>query len=389
MRMRFRNATVSIVVLGLMAATTALADSTESRTPPRRLWLYFGLDAGYAKVSSGAPALELDKSGYQISAKALLSYYWDSWVMDFGPGYSFNRLRGNSAAAPAGTEIPVRIYTDNAFLELSPRYRAGENWQLGLAANLLMGSDVSFSEYASAKVSSAFLVGPRVDYETLGNDRRWRFGVQALTDLNIQNRNLWVIAADIQYGFPICCQTRAAEKEEKWVQSSPEPVTQEYTPPPPEPAEPVSPPLPAETMSVVASGGHVRIQLPEAVLRFATGKAKLTDRGELVLEKVAKELRKRPLAWTAITVTGHTDQRGSNAANLKLSRARAQTVASKLQKYGIPKHKIKVRGRGEEELLDPHNTTSAWARNRRVEIDVTSSKEASSEELVDGLRANH
>lgn len=377
----FKRSLVTTLLLAAFSQAAVAADDgvAQDRTPPRRLWLYFGLDAGLAKLTSSVPARELDKSGYGIHAKALLSYYWDSFLVDFGPGYSFNRIKGNSAFAPIGTEIPVRIYTDSAFIEVSPRFRLGDHWQLGLAADWYLGNDTSFSEFASELQKSTFFVGPRINYETLGNDSRWRFGAQAITDLNIGNRNVWLIQADIQYGFPICCRT---EKEEKWVQSQPEPVVQEYT----ETAV-TETAVTTDTMTVETVGNHIIIQLPEAVLRFGTASAQLTDRGEALLQKVAEDLQRHPDAWSTLTVTGHTDQRGTNANNLRLSRARAASVAKTLQGLGIPKSKIRSRGRGEEQLLDSGNNANAWGRNRRVEIDVTASSESSSD-LVDGLRSN-
>lgn len=376
-----KRSLVTALLLGAVSVPALAADdlSVQERTPPRRLWLFFGLDGGIAKLSSGIPATELDKSGYGIHAKALLSYYWDSFLVDFGPGYSFNRLKGNSAFAPIGTEIPVRIYTDSAFIEVSPRFRLGNHWQLGLAANWYLGNDTSFSENAAELQKSTFFVGPRVNYETLGNDSRWRFGAQAITDLNLANRNIWLIQADIQYGFPICCRT---EKEEKWLQSQPEPVVQEYAE-----TTVTETAVTTDAMTVERVGNHILIQLPEAVLRFGTASAQLTDRGEAILQKVAEDLQRHPEAWSTLTVTGHTDQRGTNANNMRLSRARAASVARTLQSLGIPKSKIRSRGRGEEQLLDSANDANAWSRNRRVEIDVTATSESSSD-LVDGLRSN-
>ena len=70
-----------------------------------------------------------------------------------------------------------------------------------------------------------------------------------------------------------------------------------------------------------------------------------------------------------VTVKGHTDTVGSPAANMILSRKRADIVTDKLVKLGVPREIITVEGHGEEELAIATGDQVAEPLNRRVTID--------------------
>lgn len=71
---------------------------------------------------------------------------------------------------------------------------------------------------------------------------------------------------------------------------------------------------------------------------------------------------------TLIEVQGHTDERGSESYNLKLSQARAEAVVSHLASQGVAGGRLRARGYGESVPLDRRNNQEAWAKNRRVEF---------------------
>ncbi len=85
-----------------------------------------------------------------------------------------------------------------------------------------------------------------------------------------------------------------------------------------------------------------------------------------VLDSVLELLKDMP--YEKIIVEGHTDNIGSDAYNDRLSRQRAQAVASYLVARGIPSSAIKVIGYGKRRPLVPNDTEEHRARNRRVEI---------------------
>lgn len=69
-----------------------------------------------------------------------------------------------------------------------------------------------------------------------------------------------------------------------------------------------------------------------------------------------------------VTITGHTDNTGSEAYNLKLSLQRAETVRTYLVAQGLSEWAITVAGKGFTEPIAPNDSPENRSRNRRVEI---------------------
>ena len=103
-------------------------------------------------------------------------------------------------------------------------------------------------------------------------------------------------------------------------------------------------------------------------LYFLEGKDELTPESLPVVGQILAELARRPAP--EIFVIGHTDARGSHAANDALSLQRAGRMRDELVKRGVPAERIHVEGRGKRELLISTPDGVAEPRNRRVEISV-------------------
>ncbi len=73
-------------------------------------------------------------------------------------------------------------------------------------------------------------------------------------------------------------------------------------------------------------------------------------------------------AHAPLLVIGYTDDTGSAAANLVLSRQRAQAVAQTLVAHGVRASRIHVEGRGEADPIASNATPEGRARNRRVVV---------------------
>jgi outer membrane protein OmpA-like peptidoglycan-associated protein len=71
-----------------------------------------------------------------------------------------------------------------------------------------------------------------------------------------------------------------------------------------------------------------------------------------------------------IVCEGHTDSRGTDEYNQKLSQRRAQSVKEYLVKGGVPADRIKVEGLGESKPVASNDTDDGRAQNRRVELRV-------------------
>ncbi|MGE3535847.1 MAG: OmpA family protein [Candidatus Tectimicrobiota bacterium] len=102
---------------------------------------------------------------------------------------------------------------------------------------------------------------------------------------------------------------------------------------------------------------------------FDFDKSVLKPNAKQELNAVLKALRENPALQTHIV--GHTDSKGSDAYNLKLSQRRADSVASYLTANGVPRSSITTAARGLREPVATNATAEGRAQNRRVEITLT------------------
>ncbi len=100
--------------------------------------------------------------------------------------------------------------------------------------------------------------------------------------------------------------------------------------------------------------------------KFDYDKATLRDDAKETLDKVARGLKAHP--EVKIEVGGHTDSRGSDAYNKKLSMARAQAVVDYLVAQGVPASQLTPKGYGKADPIADNKTDEGRAKNRRVEL---------------------
>jgi outer membrane protein OmpA-like peptidoglycan-associated protein len=105
-------------------------------------------------------------------------------------------------------------------------------------------------------------------------------------------------------------------------------------------------------------------------VNFETGKATLLAESNPALDDVGNILKKWP--ELKIEIGGHTDSRGSDALNKKLSEQRAQSVLNYLtQKFPeLNSGQFTVKGYGESTPIVPNTTPLNMSKNRRVEFKV-------------------
>ena len=87
-----------------------------------------------------------------------------------------------------------------------------------------------------------------------------------------------------------------------------------------------------------------------------------------ILDAVADVLAR--FDFTELEISGHTDSRGKEKYNLKLSEQRAQAVAEYLRGSGISNSRITTIGRGEAQPVASNKTEEGRAQNRRVELNI-------------------
>jgi outer membrane protein OmpA-like peptidoglycan-associated protein len=99
---------------------------------------------------------------------------------------------------------------------------------------------------------------------------------------------------------------------------------------------------------------------------FETDKSVLKPESFFELDNLVKLLLEHP--QMQISILGHTDNSGSNEYNLKLSKARAQSVVDYLITKGITKERLSYEGYGETKPVSDNDTDEGKALNRRVEF---------------------
>lgn len=103
---------------------------------------------------------------------------------------------------------------------------------------------------------------------------------------------------------------------------------------------------------------------------FLPGSANLVGRTSFdALDALAALLNEHP-EIELVEVQGHTDARGARAANLALSRRRAETAVLYLTSRGVAASRLRAAGYGPDRPIDPRQTPEAWTLNRRTEVHV-------------------
>jgi OmpA-OmpF porin, OOP family len=103
---------------------------------------------------------------------------------------------------------------------------------------------------------------------------------------------------------------------------------------------------------------------------FKFGKWDIDPRSFELLGDVATVMNQVP-ETLHFRIEGHTDSKGSNAANKKLSQRRTDSVRSYLIGKGVKPARLEGVGFGEERPIDTNRTAEGRAANRRVEFNVS------------------
>jgi len=101
-------------------------------------------------------------------------------------------------------------------------------------------------------------------------------------------------------------------------------------------------------------------------VNFEFNKSTLTLNSKRVLDTVAETMIAN--SGIRVEVEGHTDDKGSDAYNLKLSDARAKSVHDYLVSKGVPDAQMDFKGYGESRPIADNKTEEGRAQNRRVEL---------------------
>jgi len=101
-------------------------------------------------------------------------------------------------------------------------------------------------------------------------------------------------------------------------------------------------------------------------IHFATAKAEILPESRPIVDQIAALLKSRPAM--VVGVEGHTDNTGTPAGNLALSKARAESVVSALTALGVAANRTIPAGFGQTQPIGDNRTEEGRTKNRRVEI---------------------
>jgi outer membrane protein OmpA-like peptidoglycan-associated protein len=118
-------------------------------------------------------------------------------------------------------------------------------------------------------------------------------------------------------------------------------------------------------------GEGIVVEFADKIL-FGFDKSDLNPGASTNLDKLVLVLKEYP--DTDIEVQGHTDAKGADDYNMKLSERRAASVATYLRAKGVAAGRIRTRGFGKTAPIASNDTEDGRAQNRRVDFLITANE---------------
>lgn len=124
--------------------------------------------------------------------------------------------------------------------------------------------------------------------------------------------------------------------------------------------------IPEAPSSVEIKEGKIELKNK---IHFESGKINLHPDSAQLLDPVATLLKEHP-EILKVEVGGHTDNKGNDGANERLSHRRAEAVLKYLVKQGVNEARLEAMGYGETRPIVPNNTPEGREQNRRIEFKI-------------------
>ena len=115
------------------------------------------------------------------------------------------------------------------------------------------------------------------------------------------------------------------------------------------------------------ANGNIDLVMPGSIT-FSFDDATLNNSFKPTLNKLASTMKE--YNQNTVTIAGHTDSRGDDSYNMRLSRDRAYAVANYLTAQGVASNRINVVAYGESRPVADNNSEYGRQQNRRVELTV-------------------
>ena len=118
-------------------------------------------------------------------------------------------------------------------------------------------------------------------------------------------------------------------------------------------------------VTVIRVGENIILNMPGSAT-FTSGSSSVASNFYPVLDSVVIVLDE--FSQTYVDVIGHTDSKGSQEYNQRLSEKRARSVADYLEDRAVISQRVVADGMGESAPIASNDTSEGRAKNRRVEI---------------------
>lgn len=308
----------------------------------------------------------------------------DDWVAGIAIGKHFSEavslelgLSQGKYDLPAGAQLELTSYSIDALHIFARESRVSPFVSIGAGAlhNAADGTEGHTHAMAQAGLGLMIQVGEK-------NDGAQKFSFRPEVkarysfpkDNNPQDKYLDYVA---MLGFQLA-----------FGDPRPQPAPPAVEPPPAPPPPPPPPPAPKDSdgdgvldgrdkcpdtprgVAVDADGCPRQGAATLQGVTFEFDSARLTAESRPVLDEVAADLRKYPRLQ--VELQGHTDSKGSDAYNLKLSNQRAESVRDYLLSQGVASQQLVAKGYGETQPVADNKTEEGRSENRRVVMQVLS-----------------
>jgi outer membrane protein OmpA-like peptidoglycan-associated protein len=134
-------------------------------------------------------------------------------------------------------------------------------------------------------------------------------------------------------------------------------------------AKELSQSIPGATVARVGEGIAVTF---ESGILFAFDSDQILPTAGTNLTELAKSLQRYP--DSQLLIVGHTDAKGDDAYNQRLSERRSASAAAYLASQGVDRARLSATGKGESEPIATNDTDAGQAKNRRVEVAIFASE---------------
>ncbi|NBX16849.1 MAG: OmpA family protein [Proteobacteria bacterium] len=337
-------------------------------------------DVGYLSTTPNSAnifsKLESTASGWLVEPKIGFGLFSEKLALDVLAGVQISSLAGNilgsikdfsneSASAEYNKFETAKPYTAKAtatLLEGNARIRFQKGaMQAGLAASTVFASGSRlYSSVPDVGVNYAVLAGPQFVYEQRIKDDLFRVGASTQFSLTGNQRNAFSFRVGASYSFLL--NSPFLKVTEKKVVKNRTTVQKKI--------------VTTREQSVIEKE-NVKFIFDSQTINFKFNKAELSDRSQAFVSGLGQIFAAQRSDWQKLVVEGHTDSKGNDDYNKKLSQQRADNVKRVLVENGLSADDVQAIGYGEERLLkNPEQTELDYAKNRRVEINIQGIRDA-------------